>query len=214
MLHIERFVFNMIEENCYVVSDDTSEAVIVDCGAFFPKEKEALRSYVEKNKLNIKRLLNTHCHFDHIFGDEFVHEAYGICPEMHRDEAETYQQAGSQMRLFMHRDFHLATPPAGRLFQEGDLLAFGHHSLRVVHTPGHTPGGVCLYCEEEGILFSGDSIFRHEIGRTDLPGGNEAALIGSLKAKILTLPEATRIYPGHGEATSVGEEKRRNPYLR
>lgn len=213
MLHIQRFIVNMIEENCYVLSDETGEAVIIDCGAFFPEEKESIRRYIEQNSLRPKRLLNTHGHFDHVFGAAFVHDTYGLLPEMLTAEAATYAAAAGQMRMFLHRDLPLATPPAGPAFNDGDLLTFGSHTLRAIATPGHTPGGVCFYCEDEGCLFSGDSLFRHAIGRTDLPGGSEAALVGSLRARVLTLPDDVRVFPGHGDETTIGEERRANFYL-
>lgn len=213
MLHIQRFIVNMIEENCYVLSDETGEAAIIDCGAFFPEEKESIRQYIEQNNLRPKRLLNTHGHFDHVFGTAFVHDTYGLLPEMLTAEADTYAAAAGQMRMFLHRDLPLATPPAGPAFNDGDLLTFGSHTLRAIATPGHTPGGVCFYCEAEGCLFSGDSLFRHAIGRTDLPGGSEAALVGSLRARVLTLPDDVRVFPGHGDETTIGEERRANFYL-
>lgn len=213
MLHIQRFTVNMIEENCYVLSDETGEAVIIDCGAFFPEEKKNIREYIEQNRLRPKRLLNTHGHFDHVFGAAFVHDTYGLRPEMLTAEAATYAAAAGQMRMFLHRDLPLVTPPAGPAFNDGDLLTFGSHTLRAIATPGHTPGGVCFYCEAEGCLFSGDSLFRHAIGRTDLPGGSEAALVGSLRARVLTLPDDVRVFPGHGDETTIGEERRANFYL-
>lgn len=213
MLHIQRFTVNMIEENCYVLSDETGEAVIIDCGAFFPEEKKNIREYIEQNRLRPKRLLNTHGHFDHVFGAAFVHDTYGLRPEMLTAEAATYAAAAGQMRMFLHRDLPLVTPPAGPAFNDGDLLTFGSHTLRAIATPGHTPGGACFYCKEEGCLFSGDSLFRHAIGRTDLPGGNEEALVASLRTKVLTLPGDVRVFPGHGDETTVGEERKANFYL-
>ena len=213
MLHIERFVVNMIEENCYLLHDDTNEALFIDCGAYFPEEQAAIRKYVETHHLHVVRLVNTHSHFDHIFGDEFLFETYGVRPEMHGSEASNYQNASNQVRMFLHRDFSIATPEAGSYFKEGDTLTFGKHSIKVIHTPGHTPGGVCLYLPEESVLFSGDSLFYHAIGRTDFPGGSQQQLVNALKEKILTLPDDVNVYPGHGEATTIGEERLHNPFL-
>ncbi len=213
MLNIQRFVVNMIEENCYVLWDDSREAVLIDCGAFFPEEREALRNFIDTHSLQVKHLLQTHAHFDHLFGADFIYRTYGLRPEMHRNEADTYANAALQARLFMHRELPLVLPPAGELFDDGSLITFGTHRLEVVPTPGHTPGGVCFYDRTEAVLFSGDCLFRHEIGRCDLPGGDEASLVGSLKARILSLPDAVTVCPGHGEATTVGEERRANPYL-
>ena len=213
MLNIQHFKVNFIEENCYVVSDETREAVIIDCGAFFPEEKAAISSYLAENKLVLRHLLCTHGHFDHVFGAQFVCDTYHLQPEMCADEVSTYLQAAEQMRMFLHRDFLLTLPSVGNTFKDGDLITFGNHQLRVIETPGHTPGGVCFYCEAEKLIFSGDSLFRHEIGRCDLPGGNEAQLIRVLKKKILSLPSDVNVLPGHGVATTIGEEKRANRYL-
>lgn len=213
MLNIQHFKVNFIEENCYVVSDETREAVIIDCGAFFPEEKAAISSYLAENKLVLRHLLCTHGHFDHIFGAQFVCDTYHLQPEMCADEVPTYLQAAEQMRMFLHRDFPLTLPSVGNTFKDGDLITFGNHQLRVIETPGHTPGGVCFYCEAEKLIFSGDSLFCHEIGRCDLPGGNEAQLIRVLKEKILSLPSDVKVLPGHGVATTIGEEKRANRYL-
>lgn len=214
MLKIQIFTVNFIEENCYVLSDETREAVIVDCGAFFPEEREAIRQYVEKEGLTLRHHLLTHGHFDHIFGAQYVADTFGVLPQLGADDATTYEQAVQQMRAFIHRDIPLSLPPIGAKLNDGDVVNFGSHALRVINTPGHTPGGVCYYCEAEAILVSGDSLFRREIGRCDLPGGNEFQLINGLRQRILTLPEAVKVYPGHGPATTVGEEKTGNPYLR
>lgn len=214
MLNIQIFTVNFIEENCYVLSDETREAVIVDCGAFFPEEREAIRQYVEKEGLTLRHHLLTHGHFDHIFGAQYIADTFGVLPQLGADDATTYEQAVQQMRAFIHRDMPLSLPPIGAKLNDGDVVNFGSHALRVINTPGHTPGGVCYYCEAEAILVSGDSLFRREIGRCDLPGGNEFQLINGLRQRILTLPEAVKVYPGHGPATTVGEEKTGNPYLR
>ena len=213
MLNIQRFKVNFVEENCYVVSDETHEAVVIDCGAFFPEEREAIARYIADNQLTPRHLICTHGHFDHVFGAQFVVDTYGLHPELCVDEVTTYQQAVEQMQLFLHRSLPLTLPTVGVTFSDGSQIRFGSHQLRVIETPGHTPGGVCFYCETEKVLFSGDSLFRHEIGRCDLPGGNEAKLVRALKEKILTLPEDVKVLPGHDEATTVGDEKRANRYL-
>lgn len=214
MLTIQRFVVNMIEENCYVLWDETREAVIVDCGAFTPEERQAIRDYVDGNHLCVKHLLNTHGHFDHVFGNRFVCDAYGLSPELHCDEVATYEAAAGQMQAFMHRSFPLDVPPVGRIFAAGDTIGFGTHLLQVIHTPGHTPGGVCFYCEAEKVLVSGDSLFLGSIGRCDLPGGDERSLVRTLRERVLTLPEDVRVLPGHGPETTVGYESRYNSCLR
>lgn len=204
----------MIEENTYVVSDETRQAVIFDCGAYFPEEKIALAAYLRDNELTVRHAWLTHAHFDHIFGLQFLYDTYSILPEMHVEEEELYDRATELTQQFMHRDLGLVQPPRGASFQEGDRLSFGTHTFEVIHTPGHTPGGVCFYCADEQLLISGDSIFRHAIGRCDLYKGDETALVESLRNKILTLPAEVTILSGHGEATTVGEERAHNLYLR
>ena len=214
MLQVKTFVVNMIEENCYVVSDSTGEAVIIDCGALSPKEREEISAYVSENALTVKHLLCTHAHFDHIFGVDFVYQTYGLCPLLHTDDVGLYQQAEWQTRSILHRDMDWHLPPVGQALHGGDCIRFGTHTLSVIETPGHTPGGVCFYCADEGFLFSGDSLFLSSIGRTDLPGGNAHQLIEGLRTRILTLPPETRVCPGHGPATTIGHERSSNPYLR
>lgn len=212
-LHVKCFVCNMVEENTYLLWDDTREAVIVDCGAFYDREKQDLAAFIESEGLVLKHLLNTHGHFDHIFGNQFVYEEYGLLPELSWDETDTYLVAAEQMRMFMHREIPLDVPPVGNTFVENDEVTFGTHRLKVIATPGHTAGGICFYCEEEGVLLSGDSLFKGCIGRCDLPGGNEQLLVNGLKEKVLTLPQMVVVLPGHGPSTTVLREKQGNPYL-
>lgn len=213
MMQITRFVVNMIEENCYLFYDENGQAALVDCGAFYPEECRAISDFIEQHNLKLTHLLNTHGHFDHVFGASYIYEHYGIGPEMAATERTTYEAAGEQMRQFIHRDLPLTTPPVSRWLNDGDLIEVGSLSLRVIATPGHTPGGICFYCEREGILFSGDSLFHHEIGRCDLPGGSLTQLVTALKTRLLTLPDNVQVLPGHGETTTIGEERRCNPYL-
>ena len=199
-MHITRFIVNMIEENCYLVWDEAGQAALIDCGAFYPEEQKAISDFIAQKGLTLTRLLNTHGHFDHIFGASFVYD--------------TYESSVEQMARFMHRPIPLQLPPEARYFKDGDTLQVGSLTARVIATPGHTPGGVCFYFEEEGVLFSGDSLFRGEIGRCDLPGGNEIQLIEGLRQRILTLPPEVQVMPGHGDATTIATERASNRYLR
>jgi glyoxylase-like metal-dependent hydrolase (beta-lactamase superfamily II) len=212
-LYIQRFVFNMIEVNCYVVCDDTLEAVVIDCGAFSSSEKQLLQQFIAEKGLTLKHVLCTHGHFDHVFGLQFLQDTYELSPELSWDEMDTYTLAPQQMQMFLHRNIELSVPAAGHTFVEGEEVVFGQQRLQVITTPGHTPGGICFYSAEHGILFSGDSLFQGCIGRCDLPGGDEALLITSLQQKVLTLPENVRVLPGHGPETTVACERKMNPYL-
>lgn len=213
MLNIQRFVVNMIEENCYLLWDDTCEAAIVDCGAYSENDRETIRRFIEDHHLTIKLHLLTHSHFDHIFGAQFVFDTYGLGPSLSKEEAECYRTAPEQMKRFLHRELPLLLPAAEQFFSAGDTLRFGRQEIQVIATPGHTPGGVCFYLPAEGILLSGDSLFDGSIGRTDFPGGNADDLVSSLKERILTLPDEVAVLPGHGPQTTIGNERRYNPWL-
>lgn len=213
MLNVQRFVFNFIEENCYLLWDETGEAVVIDCGAFSENEREEISRFITEHKLTLRHQLYTHGHFDHIFGAQHLADTFHVLPTLHRDEADTYRAATAQMQAFLHRSLPLTLPPIGCLLTDGEAVSFGTHTLRVIATPGHTPGGVCYYCAEEALLLSGDSLFLCSIGRCDLPGGNEASLISHLQNRILVLPAETTVLPGHGDATTIGHEQKNNPYL-
>ena len=213
MLHIQRFVVNMIEENCYLLWDETGEAAIVDCGAYFDEDREEIQKFVAEKKLNIVLHLLTHGHFDHIFGAQFVSDTYGVLPQMAKTETENYSSQNEQLRMFLHRDLPLSIPPFGKILDDGETITFGHQKFTVIYTPGHTPGGVCYYNEKEKVLLSGDSLFQGSIGRTDFPGGSGRDLIASLSQRVLTLPDDVTVLPGHGPQTTIGDEKRNNPYF-
>lgn len=212
-MEIIRFVCNMVQENCYLAYDETREAVLIDCGAYREEEREAIRKFLTDNKLHLALLINTHGHFDHIFGAQFVADTYGVNIRLSQEELPTYTAAREQMRTFMHRDLPLGLPTPGEPFRAGDVLQAGNMKFEVIATPGHTPGGVCFYVSKAGILFSGDSLFRGSIGRCDLPGGNLQSLVGSLRSRILALPDEVTVLPGHGDATTVGDERQHNPYF-
>ncbi|MBO5698398.1 MAG: MBL fold metallo-hydrolase [Bacteroidaceae bacterium] len=205
---IQKFVVNPLEECTYILHDDAREAIIVDCGALYDEEKENIIRYVDEHQLKVVAHLLTHSHFDHIFGADFVYQQYGVKPSMHKAELLTYEQAASQMRSFVGNAFQLIVPPVGQLFDDDDQVKCGNHILGVVPTPGHTQGGVCYYCESENILLSGDTLFYRSIGRTDLFGGDYATLIKSIKHRLFCLPPSTKVYPGHGPSTTIGEESR------
>ncbi len=214
MLHIKTFMFNLLGENCYLLWDDLGEAAIIDCGAHSEAEKEELAQYIEEHKLRPKLHLLTHGHFDHTFGAQFLYRHYGLRPHVHEADKPIYPFGKEMANVFLHRDFPMDELPEAEYFTEDTTFELGTYKLRPILTPGHTPGGVCYYCESEGILLSGDNLFNGSIGRCDFPLGNEDELIGALKTKILTLPENTKVFPGHGSPTSIEWEKENNFYLR
>ena len=212
MLNIQKFVCNMIQENCYVVSDETKECIIVDCGAYYEEERRAIVDYIRHNQLTPKHLVATHGHIDHNFGNNTIYEAFGLKPEVEADDEQLINMLPQQAQAIAGVELDYKMPPVGKYLRETDTISVGSHTFTLLHTPGHTPGGVFYYCKEEKVAFSGDTLFRGSIGRTDLPGGNSFLIIQSLRM-IAQLPDDTTILPGHGQQTTIGYELRSNPYM-
>lgn len=215
---IKEYTVGPIEENSYIVSDESKEAVIIDCGCFAESEWREMKQYIDENGLKVKHLLNTHLHFDHTLGNRFVLRDLHLKAEASTDDAYLYERMHQQMALFLGERltsrFDIAFAADGFTpLKDGDTVTFGNTTLQVIATPGHTPGGLCFYCQQEGILFSGDSLFQGSVGRTDLEGGNYQDLIKSLMQRILTLPPETKVYSGHGPVTTIEHELNYNPYL-
>lgn len=213
MLEIRKFVCNMFQENTYVVSDQTGEAVIIDCGACYDAERRALTAYIDGAGLKPRHLLATHAHIDHNIGNDLIHERYGLKPELHASDERLMSMLDTQANILCGITLDKPLPPVGRYLSEADTIDFGTHSLTLIHTPGHSPGGVFFYCEAEGVAFSGDTLFRGSIGRTDFWGGSMDALMASLRKVTAQLPPETTVYPGHGPQTTIAEEQAHNPYL-
>ena len=198
-----------IEENCYIAYDEESkEALVIDPG----NEGEKILSLLKGEDLKVQTILLTHGHWDHIGAVEELRRKLEVPVQIHGDDASMLTDSRQNLYAFMSGG-RMEGEPADKVFREGAVFACGAYSFKVIHTPGHTPGGCCFYCQEAGVLFSGDSLFAEEIGRCDFPGGSLSSLVGSLKEKILCLPEETKVYPGHGPATKVGWERLHNPYL-
>ena len=212
MINIQRFVCNMIQENCYIAYDETQECVIIDCGAFYQEERQAIVNYIHDNKLKPKHLISTHGHIDHNFGNNTISDAFGINPEVYSKDEFLMKKLDEQAESITGIKLDYAMPPVGKYLQATDSICFGNHRLSTIETPGHTPGSVFFYCEEEGVAFSGDTLFHLSIGRTDLEGGSMFQIIQSLR-RISQLPDSTIILPGHGERTTIGTELAGNPYL-
>ncbi len=212
-MNIKSFPVNPLSENCYVVSDETREAVIIDCGAYYDDEKAMIAKYIRDNDLKPVAHLLTHAHFDHFWGADYIAELYGLPPRCPQPDRPLYDDVDEQVRSILHHSIRCANPPAGEDITPESVIPFGSHRLTVIPCPGHTPGGVCYYCEEEKVLFSGDSLFQLSIGRTDFPGGDLWTLIDALKTLIKTLPPDTVVYPGHGLKTTIDAERHHNPYL-
>ena len=212
MFKVQRFECNMLQENCYVVSDETRECVIIDCGAFYPEEKKEILEYIRDNNLTPKHLLATHGHLDHNFGNQFILDEFGLKVEIHRDDEDFITHSEEQAEKFFGLMSFGKLPEVGRLLTGSDTIHFGNHRFSIIETPGHSRGGVFFYCKEENVCFSGDSLFRGSIGRTDLNGGSMFMLIQSLRS-ISQLPDDTIVLPGHGPQTTIGTEVATNPFL-
>ncbi|WP_315578596.1 MBL fold metallo-hydrolase [Hoylesella oralis] len=212
MLNIKRIVCNMIQENCYIVSDDSKECIIVDCGAYYTNERKAIVEYIRKNELTPKHLVATHGHIDHIFGNNTIFEEFGLRAEMHAADKFLIEQAAFQAEQITGVRLEYDMPPVGKYLTDKDVIAFGNHIFTIIETPGHSPGSIFLYCEKEHVAFSGDTLFHYSIGRTDLEGGSMFQIIQSIRM-ICQLPDDTVIYPGHGDKTTIGIELAGNPYM-
>ncbi len=215
MLKIKQFFFNPIGVSTFVVYDDESrEAAIVDPGMNSSAEEAAFDKFIADNKLHVTSLVNTHLHLDHCFGDNYVRDRYGVKVAAHPGDAELGKALAEQAAMFGipardSRPVEIDIP-----LKEGDSIKVGSYELKVIHIPGHSPGSIGLYSPEGKILISGDVLFRGSIGRTDLPGGSHATLLDSIDRKIMTLPEDTTVLPGHDSPTTVGREKKANPFIK
>jgi len=209
---IKTFTFNPIQENTYLVYDETNEAVVIDAGCLSGAEKLTLKGFIEDNNLVLKRVLNTHLHFDHQFGNKFLFNTYGIKPEANKGDEYLLENVIAKTRAFgVEIDEEAQT--IGEYIIDNQEINFGNSSFTAFHVPGHSPGSIAFYSEKEGVLFAGDVLFRGSIGRTDLQGGDYATLINSITKKLLPLPDSTVVYSGHGPTTTIGYEKKNNPFL-
>ena len=213
MLNIERFVCNPFQENSYVVSDETKDGVIIDCGTFSKEERKAIIDYITNNKITIKHLLATHAQIDHNFGNNTIFEYLGIQPEVYYKDECLMNSLKEQAMSFCNYRLNYDFPSVGKYLKDDDNISFGSHKLTIIPTPGHTPGSVFYYCEDENIAFSGDTLFRMSIGRTDFDFGSYSDIQDSLMKISKVLPKDTVILPGHGPKTTIGEEIAMNPYI-
>ena len=214
MFTIKCFTCNMLSENCYVVSDESRDCVIIDCGAYYPEEGQAIVGYIRQQQLTPRHLLCTHGHFDHCMGNGYIFRAFGLKPRAHQDDSFLMEEMERQTSDILGIPIHLDVPPVGNYLTDSDNISFGSHTWQILHTPGHTPGGIVFYDADEHIAFSGDTLFRMSIGRTDFERGSYADMMTSLHMLATQLPADTKIYAGHGPETTMADEIRYNPYLR
>lgn len=214
MLKIEKMMVNPCQECTHIVSDETGEAVIIDCGTFYETERRRLLKYLKKENLRPVRLLLTHAHHDHVYGNDLIRDTFNLLPEVHEWDKDLMENFLPQRIAEIYGEkYPYDIPLPNNYLHDGDVIKFGTHSFEVIHTPGHTPGSVVFYCSEEKIAFTGDTIFCMNIGRTDLRGGNEADMQKSLKYLMEKLPNDTTLYPGHEKKTTMAYEKACNPFI-
>ena len=210
MLHVKTFVFNPFSENTYVVYDDSLEAVVIDPGCYEQEEKDHLDNFIKSEKLIVTYLLNTHAHIDHVLGNYHVKEKYKVPFLMHKKDESVLKAVKAYAPNYGFINYTEALPD--QFLEEGDDVIFGNSKFSVLFVPGHAPGHIAFYNQKEKILMGGDVLFKRSVGRTDLPGGNHETLINSIHQKLFVLPDDVVVYPGHGDTTTLGEEKISNPF--
>jgi hydroxyacylglutathione hydrolase len=212
MVKIKKFIFNAFQVNTYLLWDETLECIIVDAACYEEKEKQELQDFIAENKLKLVRNVNTHCHIDHILGNAFIAGKYDVFPQYHEESVPfflTAREIAGSFGYTMER-----FPDPDRFIESGNIISYGKNKLKVLYTPGHAAGSVCLHDEKNGFVLTGDVLFKDTIGRTDLPSGNLDLLMSSIREKLFTLPDETIIYAGHGPETTIGYEKANNLFIR
>ncbi|PRD51879.1 MBL fold metallo-hydrolase [Sphingobacterium gobiense] len=212
MLNVHSFVFNAFQENTYIVYDDSGSCAIFDPGMSNHEEEAAFTSFITQHNLNPIALYNTHCHIDHVLGNHFVFEKYGLIPQFHEGEVPVLVAVQNMAPMY---GFRYETSPIPELFlEENQTVKIGKYMLELLFIPGHSPAHLCFYSAENRFVIGGDVLFRNSIGRTDLPGGDHQQLLDNIRQKMYTLPDETVVYPGHGPSTTIGFEKETNPFVR
>jgi len=211
MLTVKSFTFNPVQENTYVVYNQSGECCIIDPGCYFGNERNELKEFIQDADLSPKYLLNTHCHLDHVFGNKFVHDTWGLTLHLHEKEKPVLEYAPT---FGLSWGLPFDNYGGDLIFlREGEAIRLGNDALHILFTPGHSPGHVCFYAEAEQFVIGGDVLFYQSIGRTDLPGGDFDTLITSIHKQLFVLPDEVVVYPGHGPETTIGYEKIHNPFL-
>ncbi len=213
MITIQAFTFNPFQENTYVLFDETKECVIIDPGCYEKAEQETLKNFIETNDLNPVKLLNTHCHIDHVLGNKFVADTWGLDLEMHELDLPLLHSVKDYCTAYGFTNYE-ESPEPKTFLKEGEQITFGNSSLDILFTPGHAPGHITLHSTEQNFVIAGDVLFQASIGRTDLPGGDYDTLIDSIKTVLLPLADETQVFCGHGPSTTIGFERTNNSFLK
>ncbi len=211
MLYLKTFCFNPFQQNTYVLYNHEGAAFIIDPGNYTSSENDMLKAFIEEKQLKPERLLLTHGHIDHILGNKFVFDTYGLLPEMHESDLFFIERMMQSAAMYGLRAE--PSPLPKQFLKEGDKILLGSYALGCIYTPGHSPGSISFYNKENKLLIGGDVLFRGSVGRSDLPGGDHETLIRSIKEKVLTLGDDVKVFSGHGPSTTTGFEKTSNPFL-
>ncbi len=211
MAVVVALTYNAFEENTYIVYDETNECIIFDPGCNSNDEREHLKAFIQSKNLNPVKLINTHCHLDHIFGNKFIYDTYGLLPEIHRGELPVLK-AAPQIGMMYGVPCELSPEPVVYI-EDADIISFGNTNFQTSLAPGHSPASLCFINEKDNFVIAGDVLFYESIGRTDLPGGDYDTLIKSIQNNLMILPDDMVVYNGHGPATTIGHERRYNPFL-
>ena len=213
MMKTQKWIFNPCQTCCYVVSDESGECVIIDPCAYYDRERSHIVEYIRSEGLQPVRCLLTHAHFDHLLALDLIRDNYGLLPEVHYDDEPLMNRVkGRITEVFGEKNYAREIPMPEHWLHDNDCIAFGSHNLRVIHTPGHSPGSVVYYCESDHIALTGDTLFYNSIGRTDLFGGDPEVYKKSLRM-LMELPDETIIQSGHTKKTTIERERQKNPYL-
>jgi glyoxylase-like metal-dependent hydrolase (beta-lactamase superfamily II) len=211
MINVKTFAFNMFQVNSLVINDDSGECIIIDPGCYYPEEKESLKKYITENNFSPVLLINTHCHVDHILGNKYVFEEYGLKPVIHKQE-QLILTSANEYSSYLNLPSP-DSPDADHYVEDNEIVNFGNSTVQIILTPGHTPGHISIYSEADKFIICGDVLFNGSIGRTDLPGGDYLQLMRSIKTRIIHLGDDIKVYSGHYEPTSIGKERKTNPFL-
>jgi hydroxyacylglutathione hydrolase len=210
-MKIFKFVFNPIDVNTYILADESGNCAIIDCGCYDKSENEVLEKFLKDKNINPVLLLNTHSHLDHVFGNKFIFERYGL--KTYSSELDEMNRKSAAQHALLFGLTMDEPPETAGFISDNQIVTFGSEKLLALHVPGHTSGSLAFYSEKNGCVFTGDALFAGSIGRTDLPGGNYDTLIESITTKLFVLPPATVVYPGHGNETSIDKEMKTNPFF-
>ncbi len=211
MFTIQSFCFNPFQENTYLLYNENKEAIIIDPGMYNAYEQKEFSDFISSNQLTPQFLLNTHCHIDHVLGNKYCMEKYNLPLQIHKADLSTLQNANVAATIYSIP--YDKSPEPSIFLTENDSITLGLDILSILYTPGHSSGSISFYCEDQNFIISGDVLFEQSIGRTDLPGGDFQTLINSIKTQLMTFPDITQVHSGHGNVTSIGNERQFNPYL-